>query len=139
MKLIVTNQTVYIFKKNKFVITINFYDDNSGYQVDQEIYIENEKYKNEQNYSDEVHNLIEALNEVVLADSGRYESSGSIDGLYSKYKIIRYVDYPSENLNSEFEIDIPVNPISDRYMPFFSYEIKYFDNEGICRDVNIED
>jgi hypothetical protein len=138
MKLIINKQTSNSYYKNKFKITINFYDDETGGE-ELEIYLDNYRYINEPTYTAELHNLIEALDEVILVDEKRGGSSrGTLENLYSDYKIIRYIDSYGKNLDSDFHIDLSPNQFTDMYVPFETYEINYLDNDGISWDVTID-
>jgi hypothetical protein len=138
MKLIVTNQFIDI--TNKFLITIYFLED-GVYEKEIYLYIDEERYKNDSDYTVEVHNLIEALEEVsekYCDINTRY--SNSIEEVYSKYKIIRFIedeDY-DPTIYKDLLINVPITPNSDSFTPFFTYIIKYIDNEGISWNVNIE-
>jgi hypothetical protein len=140
MKLIVTKPTADIYNKNKFVITIDFFED-GVYQEDVILYIDAERYNNESKYTSEVHNLIEALYEIIKVDIDRERSYDDyIEELYSEYKIIKFLEYQDneENLFNDLKIDIPMNPNTECYVPFYNFTVTYNDNEGINWNVTID-
>jgi hypothetical protein len=146
MKLIVKKQSADNYYKNKFIITLDFMAFDESFQEYLKIYIDSYRYNNEVAYTNEVHNLIEALDEVV----GEYDNicnefkyGDSIEDYYSEFKIIKFIKYYKYNnsdktLFNDLEIDIPINQFTDISMPIFGYEIKYNDNEGISFDVEVD-
>ena len=149
MKLIVKKQSSNNYYKNKFIITLDFLAFDESFQEYLKIYIDSYRYNNEVAYTNEVHNLIEALDEVVGEYdniSNEFKYFDSIENYYSEFKIIKFIKYykhykyhnSDKTLFNDLEIDIPINQSTDISMAIFGYEIKYNDNEGISFDVEVD-
>ena len=143
MKLIVKKKSADNYYKNKFIITLDFMAFDESFQEYLKIYIDSYRYNNEVAYTNEVHNLIEALDEVVEEYgniSNAFKYGDSIEDYYSELKIIKFINYHNSDktMFNDLIIDIPINLITDILMPIYGYEIKYNDNEGISFDVEVD-
>jgi hypothetical protein len=154
MKLIITDPVSVTAPKNIFKLTIEFMEGDADGTQYRDIKIDSELYSTDEDYCNEVHLLIEALDEVIALDRkgrGGYDDiEDMIRDHYHGCKFLHFLecgnswnDYASEEEISVTEYSslmfyIPSEGDSGFYTSFRNYKITYFNPIGIEFQVSID-
>lgn len=155
MKLLITDPVSMTGPKNIFKLSIEFMEGDADGTQFRDIKIDSELYNTNEEYRNEVHCLIEALDEVIALDR---EGRGGYDDLedmindhYYECNILRFLEY--DDIESWVEpllrpvypteitplmFSIPSDGYSGYYTSFQGYKLTYYNPIGLEFHVNIQ-
>ena len=153
MKLIITDPVSVTAPKNIFKLTIEFMEGDADGTQYRDIKIDSELYNTDEDFRNEVHLLIEALDEAIAIDrkgrGGYDEIEEMIRDHYHGCKFLHFLEgdmweeYAKEEDTTCTEYSslmfyIPSESDSGFYTSFRGYKLTYFNPIGIEFQVNID-
>jgi hypothetical protein len=153
MKLIITDPVSVTAPKNIFKLTIEFMEGDADGKQFRDILIDSELYTTDEGYRNEVHLLIEALDEVIALDGkgrgGYDEIEDMIRDHYHGCKFLHFLEGECwDEYAKEFDITcteysslmfyIPSDGYSGYYTSFRNYKLTYFNPIGLEFQVKID-